>query len=565
MRFQIQIDTKTENQNPKTENRKIMNYKEAVPKDAAAVILVREDSDEVFLAQRNPKISFLGGFHAFPGGKVDREDALVEVENCRDEALKKFVVAAARETFEEVGVLLARGGAALTKGQRAALRDDLLSNRFSFAEILDTWGLRLDAEDFFYTGFWTTPKFSPVRFKTHFFLARCPRRQEPEVLGEFVAGEFAAPGAALRRWENSEILISPPVLLTLQTLAGEFDSQGCGGSDAATVERRNKVHNNDESNSPKNPPPALRLCIENLLARSQRLDGNIYHIKFHPFISCFPVRTETLPPATHTNCFIVGGREFVVIDPASPFAEEQAALAAHIDALLAAGGEIKQIILSHLHRDHVSGAAALQKHLREKHARHVPISAHELTAEALRGKIPVEKFIADDEVISLAADAEEVLELRALHTPGHARGHLCFYDQPRGFLLSGDNVVGTGSVLIALPEGDMTAYLHSLERMKNLPGLRFMCGSHGAAIYDARGRIAEYIAHRLKREKEIVAALKSGAGTLPEIVAKVYTDVAPELYKLAEKSVAAHLAKIERENLSDVSSQSITKDEQRFL
>jgi endoribonuclease LACTB2 len=535
-----------------------MNFKEAVPKDAAAVILLREDSNEIFLAQRNPQIPFLGGFHAFPGGKVDAEDAAVEVANCADETFKKFIVAAARETFEEVAVLLARGGERITKGQRASLRDDLLSGRFSFAEILEMWGLRIDARDFEYTGFWTTPKFSPVRFKTKFFLARCPRKQQPAVFGEFVEGQFIAPADALRLWENSEILISPPVLITLQTLAEENGSTQ-RRRDAEKYTKRNEAENSDNLNPFLNSASSLRLGVEKLLKQSQTLDGTIYHIKFHPFISCFPVRTETLPPATHTNCFIVGGREFVVIDAASPFAEEQAALHAHVDSLIADGGAIKELILTHLHRDHVSGVLALQNHLREKFDLRVPISAHRLTAESLRGKIGVEKFIEDDEIISLKISDDETLALRALHTPGHARGHLCFYDERRGFLLSGDNVVGAGSVLIAPPEGDMTAYLNSLERMKNLPGLRFLCGSHGAAIHDARGKIESYIAHRLERERKIVAALEDGAKNLREIVERVYTDVSPELWSLAEKSVAAHLEKIERDGLFGARRLSIEK------
>lgn len=521
-----------------------MNYKEAVPKDASAVILLRENSDEVFLAQRNPKIPFLGGFHAFPGGKVDAEDSNINIQNGADENLKKFIVAAARETFEEVGVLLARGGARITKGQRASLHDDLISGRFSFAEILENWGLWIDAEDFCYTGFWTTPKFSPVRFKTLFFLARCPRKQEPKVFGEFVAGEFIAPNDALRLWTKSEILISPPVLLTLQTFS-EIETPGRANAEKTPEENAPPFENPDSFNS----STPVRLCVEKLLERSQISDGTIRHIKFHPFITCFPVRTETLPPATHTNCFIVGENEFVVIDPASPFAEEQNALHAHIDSLIADGKKIKLLILSHLHRDHVSGANALQNHLRGKHGLRVPISAHELTAESLRGNIAVEKFIEDDEVISLKISGAETLALRALHTPGHARGHLCFYDERRGFLLSGDNVIGTNSVLIAPPEGDMSDYFRSLERMKNLPGLRFLCGSHGAAIFDARGKIESCIEHRLKRERKIIEAVESGAKTPSEIVEKVYTDVSSELWSLAEKSVEAHLEKIEREGL----------------
>lgn len=507
-----------------------LNALASQPKDASAVILLHENSSEVFLAQRNPKISFLGGFHAFPGGKVDKEDAQIEVRNCGvDEELAKFIVCAARETFEEIGVLLARGGDRITKGQRASLHDDLISGRFSFAEILENWGLWLDARDFQYTGFWTTPKFSPVRFKTRFFLAVCPRKQEPQIYGEFTKGEFIKPAKALQLWENSEILISPPVLLTLQMLA------------------KAEISNEEKFSKPeiKESPNAV---TRELLSQSQKYDGKIHYVRFHPYMACFPVRTETLPPATHTNCFIVGGREFVVIDAASPFAEEQNALHGYVDSLIEAGSVIRELILTHLHRDHVSGANALQNHLREKHQLQVPIAAHKLTAESVKDSIRVERFIEDGEILNLKNNRDETLSLTALHTPGHARGHLCFYDEQRGFLLSGDNVVGTGTVLIAPPEGNMRDYLDSLERMKNLPNLRFMCGSHGAAVFDARGKIEEYIAHRLEREKQILRALEAGTNSPEEITKIVYQDLNPKLFPLAYQSVLAHLAKIESDN-----------------
>jgi ribonuclease/clavin/mitogillin len=204
------------------------------------------------------------------------------------------------------------------------------------------------------------------------------------------------------------------------------------------------------------------------------------------------------------------------------------------------------LIVTHLHRDHFLGVNALQKHLKEKFNLSVPIAAHRSTAESLKDEIAVEKFIEDEEIIELQT-ADEMFRLQALHTPGHARGHLCFYDEPRGFLLSGDNVVSTGSILIAPPEGNMRDYLNSLERMKNLSNLRFLCGAHGAAIFDAKGKIESYIAHRLEREKLILEATEKGITNVKEIVAEVYTDVPESLHRLAAMSVEAHLEKIEQD------------------
>lgn len=486
-----------------------------IPKDASAIILVKDG--KVLWAQRNPKLKFLGGWHAFPGGKTEKTDAEIEVKNCEDKDLQRFIVGAVREVFEEVGVLLVRNGDKLTKGQRVSLHDDLISGRSSFKEILDHWKLWIDAEDFQYTGFWTTPQFSPIRFKTHFFIAECPAKQTPyAAITELENIEFILPQDALARWEKSEVLISPPVLIALQVLA-------------------------ETKAKDQNPKTKDQILLE----KSQKFDGVIEFIELNPRLICFPLRTKTLPPATHTNCFIVGKKEFVVIDAASPELEEQAKLFDLIDEFIEKGFICKEIIVSHLHPDHFGGETALQNHLRGKFGLEIPISTHKITAEDLRGKVEFQKFIEDEQVFNLKDELGVSFEIKALHTPGHARGHLCFYDSEFGFLLSSDNVVGTGSVAIAHPEGNMTDYLQSLERMKNLPNLRFLAGSHGSAIFDAKGKIKKYIAHRLEREKQIIEAIEKGAKTPEEITQIVYEGLDEKLFPLAFKSVLAHLAKIE--------------------
>ena len=532
--------------------------KTAVPKDASSVILLN-DAGEVLWAQRNPLLKFLGGYHAFPGGKLEASDEKVRVENCADENLAKFIACAARETFEEIGVLLVRNGDKLTSGQRASLHDDLISGRMTFAEILELWGLWLDATDFFYTGFWTTPTFSPVRFKTRFFLAVCPPKQKPfAAISELQNIEFIKPSDALELWKNSEVLIAPPVFISLQTLAEDFSPQSY--RETGEILNKDKEDKQDNSGIQKNPlypvhpckfssSASLRFCGEKLFEKAQKFDGNINYLELNSRLICFPLKTDTLPPATHTNCFIVGREKFIVIDAASKDSAEQQKLFELIDSFAEKGFVCSAIIVSHLHQDHFGGETVLQSYLREKFGWQILISAHQLTAESLRGKVEIERFITDNEIFELQDEHGKAFELKALHAPGHARGHLCFYDDDFGFLLSGDNVVGTGSVLIAPPEGNMRDYLDSLQRMKNLPNLRFLCGSHGSAIFDAKEKIESYIAHRLDRERKILDAIKNGAKTPREIVEKVYQDVSPELWQLAEKSVEAHLEKIEGEKV----------------
>src|SRR2546429_4840838 len=155
------------NTNPTTETQTPATSA-ATPKDAAAVILLRAETDranpEIFWVRRSERLAFLGGFHAFAGGQRDASDALTRVENCVEAETAAMISCAARELFEETGVLIARGAETLTKGQRVSLLDDLESGRMTFPELLQHYGLHLDANDFTFSGRWVTPPFSPRRF-----------------------------------------------------------------------------------------------------------------------------------------------------------------------------------------------------------------------------------------------------------------------------------------------------------------------------------------------------------------------------------------------------------------
>ena len=483
----------------------------AAPKDAAAVILLRRNTDprdpEVFLVRRSEKLAFLGGFSAFPGGQLDTSDAGVQVSNSTDAEAAAAISCAARELFEELGVLVARGAESLTKGQRVSLLDDLESGRMSWPELLRHYNLSLDACDFTFVGRWLTPPFSARRFDTWFFLVNCPQKQEPSVTpGELSSGEWIAAGRAHEQWQRSEILAVPPTLHALNTIA-----------DGLTPD-----------------------LVERFLAIPHAHRRPVRRIEFRPNYICFPVRTPTKPPATHTNCYLIyNSREILVIDPGSPYGEEQQALAAAVDDLVRAGRSVREIILTHMHPDHVGGVNSLREHLGGR----VKVAAHRFTAEPLSDTVRVDRLIEDGDVIELMGSPR--IALQAMHTPGHARGHLCFYEAETGTLISGDNIVGLGSVLIDPPEGNMRDYLESLRRMRTLPNLRVIFGGHGPAIANPYTKLDEYISHRLERERKILEAVGDGAKTAEDIVARVYTDVTPKAHTMAERAVLAHLEKLE--------------------
>ncbi len=489
--------------------------RESIPRDAAAVILLRPNTNpidpEVFLVRRSEKLAFLGGFHAFPGGQFDATDPEAPVENCNDTETATAISCAARELFEEAQVLVARGGDSLTQGQRASLFDDLHTGRMSWPALLKHYELHLDATDFTFVGRWVTPPFSARRFDTWFFLVTCPPKQRPLVSeGELESGEWTPASSAHARWERSEILAVPPVLHALKTLAAGLSED----------------------------------LVERFLSTPNTNREPVRRIEFRPNYICHPVRTPTKPPATHTNCYLIYTTdELLIIDPGSPYEDEQQALASSIDDLVAGGRRIREIVLTHFHPDHVGGVNALRQHLGDG----VKVAAHRLTAEPIADAVSVDRFIEDDEVIKLSGSPE--INLRALHTPGHARGHLCFYEQRTGTLISGDNIVGLGSVLIDPPEGNMRDYLDSLERMRALPNLSVIFGGHGPAIANPDARLGEYISHRLDREQKILEAVRGGATTPKDIVAVVYTDVSPKAHAMAERAVLAHLEKLSAEGL----------------
>ncbi len=495
------------------------------PKDAAAMILLRNPNDpEVFWVKRSMHLAFMGGFHAFPGGQRDAEDSNVRVLNCEDADEAAMRVCAAREIFEEAGVLIARGVERLTAHRIAELRTEMHADRLSFAALLAQESLVIDAEMLMEAPRWVTPPPAPKRFNTYFFAAwvpACADGEQPTLVlpGELESGEWNRPHEAFDQWRRGEVLLAPPVFVPIRELA-----RGVAGF----TERLFQI----------TPDEQLRT----------------QGIEFRYGFNMVPLRSPTIPPATHTNCYLIGGEEVVVIDPGSPYEDEQQKLDVVIEKMLAAGRRVREIIITHLHPDHIGGVM----HLSERF--NLPVAAHRLTAEAIAATVRVDRFIADDEIIALGGgllDPDLGWRLRALWSPGHARGHLSFYEERTGSLITGDCIVGLGTVVIAPPEGNMKDYLASLERYLELPRLTALFPAHGPVLANTRGKIEEYIKHRLEREALIVGALSDVPRTIPEIVKEVYTDVPEALHKLAALSVQAHLEKLAAEGR-------VTSEAERF-
>jgi glyoxylase-like metal-dependent hydrolase (beta-lactamase superfamily II) len=227
-----------------------------------------------------------------------------------------------------------------------------------------------------------------------------------------------------------------------------------------------------------------------------------------------------------TRTYILGPAPCVVIDPGPDLAD-------HLDAVEVALGtfRVAALCLTHHHADHAAGAADLIVRLAAPLAA-TPESALEAYLD------PPDLPLASGSTLSFGGGHLEVVP-----APGHCADHICFHWPQARALFTGDVILGEGSSMIAPPEGDMTAYMSTLERLAGLE-LSVIYPGHGPEIDEPARKLLEYIEHRRERERQVLEALAAGAGTPAEIRALVYDDLDPRLFGAAEGSVAAHLAKL---------------------
>ena len=153
----------------------------------------------------------------------------------------------------------------------------------------------------------------------------------------------------------------------------------------------------------------------------------------------------------------------------------------------------------------------------------------------------------------------EGASLRAIHSPGHAEDHMCFYLEEERALFTGDVVLGAGTTVIPLDGGDMGVYIDTLHRLLELDPDRIYPG-HGPVIPDAKAKLREYIDHRLQREREIVEAMRAGVHSVREMVERIYVDTPKALFAAAGQSVRSHLLKLESEKRAQSSRDSANEE-----
>ncbi len=524
---------------------------------AATLILLRDTDDgpEVFMQRRAPGAAFLGGAYVFPGGALEAADADprllarivglaaadADARLALAEGALAYWVAAARECYEEAGILLAHDAAGhpVAPGLIRAMdaqREALNRGELSFDDLLAEHALVLPAAAFVYFDHWITPAIRPRRFDTRFFAARAPREQEgSHDNAEAVHSLWLRPADALARGARNEIEIAYATGVVLKELArfASVDATLAHARAKGPIETHRPLVALGESaqrifrrgDAPyaeigwSDPEDTGRTSVDLVPGVPKRLDRYVTRV-------IAPNPGKMTGPGTNT--YLVGDGDLAVIDPGP-------AIDSHLAAVLAAGdGRIRWILCTHTHRDHSPAAHALR----------AATGARVVGWPAPAGATQDGTFVPDlrpahDERLDIAG-----LALRVLHTPGHASNHLCYLLEATRMLFSGDHVMQGSTVIIDPPDGDMRAYVGSLAALL-ARDVAIIAPGHGYLIGEPHREVRRLLAHRESREEKVVAALARRDGaTCDELVPEVYADAPPRLHSVAARSLQAHLDKL---------------------
>ncbi|OGA62592.1 MAG: MBL fold metallo-hydrolase [Burkholderiales bacterium RIFCSPHIGHO2_01_FULL_64_960] len=542
-------------------------YREPVATRLAATVLLLRDAPgnaggiEVLMTRRSDKASFAPGAYVFPGGGIDALDAqshsAADRRPTQSDLHLTQAIAAIRESFEELGVLLARHADGPRKGLMADAQDIAAIDRHQpFVAQCTARGLRLAADSVFMLAHWITDRDLPRRFDVPFLVARMPEGQEP-VADEAEQFEpvWVRPADALARHEAGQFFMIFPTIRTLQRLATFATTQAVFDALAHELPLwtscpRAGTLAGKEARYMESDMPYGELALV-------CPDGQIVHPldwqTERPVPLLRNVQRLTAPnpgvmTGPGTNSYLVGdpATGYIAIDPGPADPE-------HLDKLWrAAGGDIRMIVCTHSHPDHSPGAAPLQALCVQAGKARPPILGlpSAPTARTASTFTP-DRSLQNNELLALDGQAPEgniTHTLRVIYTPGHAANHLCLLLVEDALLFSGDHILNGSTTVVDPPDGNMADYLDSLDKLDAVcaeHGVEFILPAHGYVLGDARGAIAKLKAHRLAREAKVLAAMQAlPQGSMEDWVRHAYADVPPRMWPVAQRSLLAHVERI---------------------
>lgn len=532
---------------------------------AASLLLLREAAAgfEVLMLRRAERDGDMrSGACVFPGGVLDAgdRDAQRWCLGGDDAALSRrfgladggldYAVAAVRETFEEVGLLLAAtpDGRPVDVTAHAAVlpgwRERLQRGEASIAALCQALDLRLDLRGLAYTSHWLTPPGLPKRFDTRFFMVAAPVGQVAQAdLGEALELMWLTPQQALDPRRDLKLL--PVTRRTLQDLA-KFASAKAAWQDA---EARREIPLTMPRRASTRKGPRIVLPDELPYAEVARLDpdgrGDVaaelvpgVPVRLSPRLLRITAPNPGMMTGPGTNSYFVGDPDadrWALVDPGP-------ADAAHLQALQQhAPGPVVMVLATHTHVDHSPGAVAAAQ------AFGAPVLGRRPRfMQGQDASFAPERELADGEQLLLGPGTT----LRVFHTPGHASNHLCYLIEQERTLLTGDHVMQGSTVVINPPDGDMSAYLKALAALLDVD-LQWLAPGHGFLVAEPHAVLRGLIQHRLRREAKVRSALEAiGEGALEDLLPRVYDDVPAGLHPVARRSLLAHLLKLQDDGVA---------------
>ncbi|MFC6283244.1 MBL fold metallo-hydrolase [Polaromonas aquatica] len=532
---------------------------------AATVLLLRDTANgiEVLMTRRSMSASFAPGAYVFPGGGIDAADASAHAQSTRRATQSDLhltqAIAAIRESFEELGVLLARHA----DGSHATTSDiATLDRKAPFAAQCRERKLTLAGDEVFVLAHWITDRDLPRRFDVPFLVARMPEGQEP-VADEAEQFEpiWVRPADALARHAAHDFFIIFPTIRTLQRLQAytSVDAvlQACASEQPlwTSCPRAGLLAGKDARYMEHEAPfGELALTCP---------DGQILHkldwqteqaVALLKNVMRLTAPNPGVMTGPGTNSYLVGdaGTGYIAIDPGPLDRDHLARLHA------AAGGDIRMIVCTHSHPDHSPGAKPLQALCEAGGKARPPILGlpSQATARADSAFTP-DRALQNQELLALVSkgpEGETTHTLKVMHTPGHAANHLCLVLLEDGLLFSGDHILNGSTTIVNPPDGAMTAYLDSLDNLSaacDAHGIDFILPAHGYVLGEAKAAIAQLKNHRLKREAKVLAVMQANPqGTLDDWVPLAYDDVHERIWPIAKRSLLAHVERIQALNMT---------------